>query len=66
MLPTTDIFFLKANTVTSTNIPTSKKIEYFAKLKINVVRAVSMEGVGTETSLNRTEEWELRQIGTTL
>lgn len=37
-----------------------------AKLETNIVRTVSIEGVGIEASLNWTEEWEVRQICTTL
>lgn len=43
-----------------------EKFNGFAKLEMNVVRAVSMEGVRIEASLNWTKEWEVRQRCTTL
>lgn len=43
-----------------------EKFNGLAKLEMNVVRAVSMEGVRIEASLNWTEEWEVRQMCTTL
>lgn len=43
-----------------------EKFNGLAKLEMNVVRAVSMEGVRIEVSLNWNEEWEVRQMCTTL